>query len=325
MAFRTGTAADHADLYAALIDFLTADAALVSAGEEWSVVWTASGGQQDGVVLKGPGLAASDSIYVSLRLEANVGTDTALIRLHGMTGYLSAGLSFIDHVNVSPSSVVMFLRTQAMDYWFTANGRRFIASARVSTVYESMYAGFFLPYCLPDQYPYPMFVGGCGSYGKSNSASSWKSTVDDHAYFARGTANGSASGPSAWMLSPQGDWLGAAVNSNGSINIGPSYFGGSANFVIAADGQFNAWGYATVESRIVQAYGQEWALRPITLTQSSPGDQTFGALDGAYHVGGRGQSVENVITVDAIDYIVMQNTFRTATLEMWAMQLGEST
>ena len=41
-----------------------------------------------------------------------------------------------------------------MPYWFIANGRRFIVIVRVSSVYQSAYAGFILPYHLPNTF-YP--------------------------------------------------------------------------------------------------------------------------------------------------------------------------
>lgn len=320
----SGTATDHNDFYDKLISFLTGDSNSTDA-QAWDIVWVATGGQRDGVVLKGPGLGGTDSIYISLRLEANTGIDSAIIRLNGMTGVLTSGVSFIDHVNVSPRSAVMFLRTGgAMDYWFTMSGRRFIAAARVSTVYEMMYAGFILPYCLPAQYPYPLLVGACASYGQSQSAPTWKSSLDDHTWFARAFSTVNA-GPSGWLIDPAGQWQ--AITASGGVGqtgvlAGPTSFG-SGSFGLDTSAGSTAWQPANIEARIIQALGGDWILRPVTLTQLLPTDQTYGALDGLYHIGGRGNVVENLVTVDDLNYLVLQNTFRVSTMDMLAMQFGE--
>ncbi|MGH8037003.1 MAG: hypothetical protein ACREPD_04605, partial [Stenotrophomonas sp.] len=70
MAWKTGTAANHRDLLQQLRDFLTADAALVAAGQQWAVVGGVASGAlaaNDFVSLKGRGLAGADEIFVSLQ------------------------------------------------------------------------------------------------------------------------------------------------------------------------------------------------------------------------------------------------------------------
>jgi hypothetical protein len=47
----------------------------------------------------------------------------------------------------------------SIDYWFYVNNTRVIVIAKIGVYYISMYAGFFLPYALPAEYPYPYFIG----------------------------------------------------------------------------------------------------------------------------------------------------------------------
>lgn len=324
MAYQTGTASDHVDLFDKLIAFLTADADLLYDGEAWEVEWSKSTDLSEGVVLKGPGLALTDEILVGLRLSANVPDDAAEIAVVGMTGVIPSSTAFNDHVNVTPNAPRMLLRTQPMTYWFAANGRRFIVMVRVSTVYESLYAGFFLPYSTPLQYPYPMFIGGTAHSETTRLAvPNWRSTANSHAHFSRSFRNPSVSNghPSnAWMLDPSGNWLDCGITTDSNVQLGPGQFG--TGFGISADGTTTSYGYNTILDRIITTFGEQQALVPITLLQQSPSDQTFGVLDGVYRVAGRGNAPENTVVVDGITHVVGINAFRTNLADFWAMQLG---
>lgn len=72
-------------------------------------------------------------------------------------------------------------------------------------------------------------------------------------------------------------------------------------------------------NRLMDGYGGDRALIPCTLIQTNPTDQTYGVLDGAYRCQGYNNAAENLITVDAVDHLVIQNVFRTDTPDFWAM------
>lgn len=325
MAYQIGTATDHIDLYEKLIAFLTTDSDLVYDGQEWEIVWTKSTDLADGVVLKGPGLSATDEILVGLKLSANLADDNASITLVGMTGLIPSSTEFDDHVNTTPTGVRAMLRTQAMDYWFVANGRRFMVMVRVSTVYEALYAGFFLPYSAPTQYPYPLFIGGCthADLNAPEVVQSWRSTSPAHAHFTKTERNPSSPNgypPSAWFLDPAGNWLDTGTTSSSSAIIGPDFFG--SGFGVTPGNTTQNYGYRTILNRVIPAYGNEHALIPITLMQEAPTDQTFGVLDGVYRVGGRGNAPENTIVADGVTHVVGIDTFRTGIADFWAMEIG---
>lgn len=324
MAYEIGTASDHVDLFDKLIAFVTANADLLYDGEAWEIAWSKSSDLSEGVVLKGPGLAATDEIFVGLRLSASIPDDSAEIAVVGMTGVIPTSAAYNDHINVTPNAPRMLLRTQPMDYWFVANGRRFMVMVRVSTVYEALYAGFFLPYSTPDQYTYPLFIGGCAhSEATRGSVSNWRSTFKAHAHYTRSFRDPNASNghPSnAWLLDPSGNWLDGGITTDSNVQIAPGQFG--TGFGIRGDASTGNYGWNTILDRIIPAYGNDQAMIPVTLLQQSPSDQTYGVLDGVYRVMGRGNAPENTIVVDGVTHVVGTNTFRTDLADFWAMQIG---
>lgn len=325
MAYQIGTATDHVDLFDKLIDFLTNDPDLVYDAQNWEIAWAKATDPAEGVVLKGPGLSATEEIFVGLKLDANVPDDNASITIVGMTGVIPSSTDYKDHVNVTPQGTRLMMRTAAMDYWFVASGRRFMVMARVSTVYEAIYAGFFLPYSAPTQYPYPLFIGGSAHDATTREVvSSWRSTVESHANFTRCKRNNSASAsghPSnSWVLDPSGNWLDAGIDASSNIAIGPGFFG--TGFDIRDNASTGNYGYNTILDRLIPAYGDNKTLIPVTLMQQTPSDQTYGVLDGVYRVHGRGNAPENTIVVDGVTHVVGIDTFRTGIADFWAMEIG---
>jgi len=335
MAYQTGTATDAADLYQKLIDFLTTDAELVGLSQNWAIDWEApsSGSNMTDIVLRGPGLAADADIYVGLRLEVDSLNDAAQIFLYGMTGTVGAADDVDEHVNVQTHPVRSLIKDSAMDYWFVASGRRFCCVFQVGTVYSCCYGGFFLPYGTPTQYPYPMFIGGDAGYGGNLQAADWRSTADDHAAYpyAHHQSGGGSSyaEPSAWMLSPSGGWLRVSGDHlESGAYLAPKLFGvgnGIGADIISGNspgGQTNGHpGYDEIRERMIPALGGNFCLTPITLVAANPSDQTYGLLDGIYHVPGRGNSIENEIDVDGTIHLTVIDTFRTAIGSYWAMAL----
>lgn len=334
MAYQTGTATDHVDLWDKLIAFLTTDPQLVAENQNWDIAWQPDSNSDDtyenptDILLRGPGLADSDDIYVAMRRDDSlIASDVCTWYVRGATGVVSSTKAFNGHVNMTPSSVKMFTRPNAMDYWFVASGRRFIVVVQVGTVYESLYAGFFLPYAEPAAYPYPMYIAGsCGS-GGPNEATHWNSTRDDHVSIGYPTFDSGATGynPTAYMLSPSGDWLSVAVNTtSANAHMGPTFVGTGLGLGadLFANGGVNSYGYNDFRLRMGESYGEGFTLTPFTLVQANPGDQTWGVLDGVYHVPGRGQSIENIIQAENSVHVVFQNVFRTSLGAWWAVTLG---
>lgn len=324
MATLTGTATNYLDFWNRLISFLTTNSTLVAAGQAWTTVWTAPAGAPNStdIVLRGPGMSGADQVHIGLRLEVDVPGDRFTILMTGMTGILAGATEYDQHVNCTPYSVRMFLGSSPMGFWFVANGRRFIAVAKISTVYQTIYGGFALPFSLPAAYPYPMFIGGMA--GEGSASVDWRSVSADHTCFVRSMYSSASYQPSAWLLSPEGLWLRATAygsNTAGDVALGPDEFGddtfgyGNGSFTTSY------YGYKEFKDRIVQAYGGNFPLYPITLMRSVPASQTYALLHGVYHVPGRGNSAENTVTAGGKTYLVLQNAFRTLTGDYFAIHL----
>lgn len=327
MAVEIGTATDAADLYDKLISFLTTNADLVSAGQEWAIAWDSPAAyeNQSDIVLRGPGLSGQDQVYVGMRLYQDPIGDTFFIQTRGMTGVLPTGLHYADHVNVTPSYVRMFLDVGTMSYWFVANGRRFMVVVKISTNFETMYAGLFLPYATPLSYPYPFFLGGSAGPIDSDGPFSWRSENANHSHFPwPHNTNYYTTGAieaNAWIIDPAGSWKRFA-NSGGTPStpcvIGPEYTDG--DYFTSNDGWYDP---RFIMTRTMDAYGGDRILVPCTLIQKDPTDQTYGILDGAFRCQGVANSAENLITVDGLDHLVVQNVYRSDFNDYWAMALEE--
>lgn len=334
MAYETGTASDCFDLYAKLIAFLTTDTDLVAGAQNWDTVWVpdsnSEGENGTDIVLRGPGLSATDQVYVGMRLVDDLPNDSAWIECVGMTGVIPSALNYDQHVNVTiDGGVRCHLRGgNPMDYWFVANGRRFVAVVQVSTVYESLYAGLFLPYGDPTQYSYPFFLGGCsGNSAGSGEIEDWRDVTDAHSNFTRSQINTSASlpyGPSAYMLSPSGEWLTCAITDGEDHVVGltPWEFHDDSSWGISRDNETSIKGYQDHAARIIQGFNDDFPLTPIGLPQRGPNRQFYGVLEGVYHAPGRGNSAENIVNANSLDHVCFPNVFRTGIDQFWAVQIG---
>lgn len=325
MAYVNGTATSNIDLWDELIAFLTTDSTLVGAGEDWEVVWSVDSGKT--VVLCGPGTSGDETIYIGLQRTDSIDTDSNYITFFGMTGVNLLATSMSGHVNVS-QGVRIWLDAGAMRYWIVGSGRRFMLAVNISTIYQIAYAGLFLPYALPTAYPYPLFVGGCASL--STKTTCWRSSSDYHAAFPQAPADTALINGvyNAYMLAPDAMWLGAAGDTAANVCIGPNRYtvtdaDGSDLFRLETNVNVGGdqTGYLPLQQRVMRGYGDVYALDPFTLIQTTPDAQHHGILDGLMSCSGVGNAAENVIEVGSTDYLVLQNVFRTSSLDYMAMKL----
>lgn len=346
MAFITGTAANHTALWNTLLDFLQNNTALVAAGQNWTKVWELPG--QPELMLKGPGLSGSDQVYVGLKRTDNTLTNgESLIWITGATGVISSATNVSAHVNSLPRAPAIFLDQNPMQYWMVANGRRFVVVLKISTIYQAMYGGLFLPYSNPASYPYPLFIGGTRGYaGYSGSwtATSWRQSEADfyrHFVYPRSSANSSAWYDSqACMLTPDAQWGQCIIDSGGTpyatprILMGPRAFPnyvGPRITMDLIDGNYSSFagqyrfGYNVVRSRLIAGLNGEFPLTPITMLTAvngpAPNPTTYGILQGVYSVPGIGNVAENIVTVGGVDHLVVPNVQRTTETEYWALAL----
>jgi hypothetical protein len=324
MAYETGTATSHQDLYDKLIAFLTTNTDLVAEGQNWTQVWTAPVGAENetDTVLMGPGLSGTDAIYVALRLDSDVGADAYWIETRGATGFLANAEEYDGHVNPMPKAVRTFLDSGTMTYWFTASGRRFIVVVKISTTFEALYAGWFLPYATPLEYPYPMFIGGSAGPVDTDGPVNWRTINSNHTQFIDPYYNSGADyiEPSAWMMDPAGTWLrvGGSTGSETQVGILPPRSGGDYFFGSDSNDASYSLHPDFVLERMMSAYGGSRALIPCTLVEYLHTSQTYGILDGAYRCQGYSNAAENQILIDTHNYLVVPNVYRSNFGDYWA-------
>lgn len=321
MAYSHGIANGHADLWAKLKAFLTTHPDLVAANQNWEIIWDASGvanpENPTDILLRGPGLAGQDQVYVGMRAVTQTANDRHWFEMRGSTGPLSSARTYYDHIRTTPEMTRIFTDLGTMEYWMIANGRRFAMVLKISTVFQSMYAGLFLPYATPDAYPYPLYIGGnAGPTGQSQSVSSWRTEGTYHtSYVYPNWSNTSQNVDSmAWMINPSGEWI---AGKNG-LYQNPAYspgdhWGGN----VESNSYYNP---RAIHSLMLDALGGGRLLTPITLLRNDP-SQTYGILDGIFVVSGVANAAENIIQHDGVDHLVVQNTFRTTFYDYFAMAL----
>lgn len=327
MAFEIGVAANHVDLWDKLLAFLTTNDDLVASGQNWTVGWQAPQGaaNETDLVLVGPGMGGTDQIYVGMRRVDNPATNHYSIHLSGNTGLLPSANTYEGHIN-SCTRVGMYLDANPMPYWFVANGRRFSVVIRISTVYEALHAGLFLPYADPLTYPYPLYIGGSVSGDLIlDTAYSWTNTSGGHSAFGLFSTSSTSSNirePSAWMLPPEVTWRRVENNTTSgiSVNLMPFRQGGYYGQETGSASNYPLGAYAQLNNRR-PCLGGGYALEPITLASLSSPVVTFGILDGIYHVPTEGNAAENIVTVDGVDHLVFQNAWRTGDANLFALAL----
>lgn len=324
MAYEIGVASDHVDLWNKLLAFLTTNPALVATGENWTIGWQAPVGapNETDCVVVGPGMGGADQIYVGLRRVDNPDAGHYSLHMRGMTGLLTGATGINDHVHTS-TLVAVYLNNSPMSYWFVANGRRFAAVIKISTVYESLYCGLFLPYADPLQYSYPLFIGGSVSQVQAlNTSLNWTSTAGQHSNFTFPqveNVQGYVPTSSAHLLTPSSAWnYGRRGSEHSTFSLHPMFLNSYLGATASDNYPLNAY---SVYSNITQAIGGGHILTPYTIFQDLPEQVTFGVLDGVHWVPSFENASENVIEVDGVNHLVFQNVFRSGLRNLSALAL----
>jgi len=317
MAVETGTAAGYLDLLAKFNTFVTTNATLVTDGENWATEYSDTVGEY-AYIWNAPGLDGLQNIYTGIATFSDADSDYYNWRLAGMIGY-DSGLSFDLQPGKNPGGSdfdpKMYLTNDAIAYWFIANGQRAIIIARVSTVYQIGYLGYYFPYTTPDQYPYPLMIGGMGY----NNLTRWSDTNTVHRFFPDPAGRNSfdTNGANLAVRDAAGNWVGF---SNSDFNVYATY-------------PFSINNYDNIASYARPQYIDKWrngpdgsyALMPIVLTsklQASGSTRAhWGEVDGVYAVSGYSAASEDIVTINAEDYMIVQNAFRTESDNYVAIKL----
>lgn len=337
MAYETGTATDYKDLLAKLRAFATTNAALVAAGQQWTELRYTTGSGEHELILKGPGLAGNDEVYVGVRTESDAVNDWYNWQLYGFTGYEGAAA-----ITLQPGATYftsgtpkILLANASIKYWFVANGRRIVVVAKVSTVYEAAYLGLIVPYGPSTSYPYPLLIGG--SYCQhgdniGNPLPRWSCTTMHHSNFlwTAGRLASTTKRDSAAAALFFGGWLPVrscffdAASSTSPMTT--SSFEGLQPDAAMVSPFCEAIRYATNNNSSISRspgppFGGQYPVCPAVLMKGASGKNVFGEIDGVFWAPGYSLLAEDLIVVGTTNYLVVPNVFRSNPTDYFLLKL----
>lgn len=327
MAWTTGTCTGHLELLDALKTYLTANGWACLADRMETIDDTSSYAPSSldhrTLYFKGSGLAGEDEIYIGFQDWQWANTDICNIAIQGFTGFdvnltfwgqpgaIERYQSYADYINLNLSS-----SSVEIVYWFIVNGRRVIIITRNSSVYCCAYLGFFLPYCLPSQYPYPMFIGG--NSNRLNLRYSQQDSGNCNFWWASGRYD------SRYTGNPSYDRYSTAAYLNGTWSRIHYYELTSAFPSGISYSMFlnTSLAFPSSSHRLfscVKNDDESRILMPVTIVNS---DGSQGVLDGVYNVDALNANAEDTITMNSKTYLLVPNVYRPSSSQFAAIEMG---
>lgn len=264
-------------------------------------------------IWKAPGNDGDSEILVGIHILERQDADYFDWEIAAFDGYLATSLwrEQAGH----HSKLFMPLWDSSIPYWFVADGRRAVVIAKISSQYEVAFLGFLDPYFSPDQWPYPIAIGGSLAFGVSPPAWQstdyrWSNSDLDHCAFP--ISDPGAFGAGVTEDRPMrardisGIWLGFDAQMNGA----DLYMGSPFHAM---------WPYCTGISLLDYNLNAGYALWPIMLNGAAP--NTIGQLPGVACVTGQGLTAETLIRYGQIAWIAINNINRTERNEWFAIAL----
>lgn len=255
------------------------------------------------LTLKGPGLDGSKEIYIDLFTSSYPQTDRDYITLGYAAGY-SGGTT----VGVSRRYQLVPMWNSPTQYWFVANGQRFIFVAKINTIYASAYCGLFYPYATPEEWLYPIAIGGCAAVplkytdvSEPTYTSFWypwrvqSGSITD--FRTRSSLIARMPNGTEMSFSQDGTSDSDATVLSGTI---PIYRDPARQFRPAVTGQY--------------------VLTPIMLARPATGE-VYGEFDGVYHINGYGCGSEDIVTIGGVNHLVVQSANTTGSTKFAAIRL----
>jgi hypothetical protein len=255
------------------------------------VIWEAPGNDGDSEILVGAHLfERQDADYFNLELAA-------------FDGY-SASERFYQQAGCH-ARVYVPLWDTSIPYWFVCDGRRAIVIAKLSTQYEAAYLGLIEPFFSPDQWPYPIAVGGSLALGDPTPAwnnSSWRysNATVEHRIFTHSDPTTITGGTIYDYQMRARDLSGSWLQFAGRVNNGAV----SSVYEIG-----RLWPTASGLTLLDANRDGSYQTFPVML--NTPAPNTIGALAGVRIVSGQGLTSETLVAEGEVDWIVINDVFRT--------------
>lgn len=307
MAYTTGSATDYHDLLAKLKDYLDA--------QGWTINLYQAAGSMTGkakLYVTGPGSEGGQQPNVSIDTEARTSDNSYGWRVCAHTTY-NADAPFGSQQSNSPIHYFN-LHQNALDYFFYVSDRRFIVIAKIGVVYLSMYAGFFLPYALPEEYPFPYYVGATARelrpYSYANAAC--RSFCDP--------GQGSAS----YMRRVSLDWgtLNNDYWADNAFDNEAGYYGpvtwpyrNPTGYLPDNDDDFAKGLFKTMRP-LKNGKMPIWQVQIV----DSQARSFVGLLEGVFATGGFNRIAEQIVSYDSRDFKLFINVYRTRPKDFFAVE-----
>lgn len=289
MAYTTGNANNYKHLLSIMDTFAAANG------------WVVMEQSDEQVFLKGTGLAGLDEIYVGVATYEEPLNGRFNWNMVGSWGY-RAGRSFTNHPRSSNyrglaayEQVVAYLSNNQMTYWMVCNPRRIIVVVKVGTTYQHIHLGLLTVPATDAQYPYPLFIGG-GGYLLSLNTSGLL-----NAYWSE-----SSSTIGARLSWPGGQWATKTASQASGDNPPP--------FTVTSF-------LARHRDALLTGLDGTYYLEPFYVTAVSQRG-IMGTFEGLFRVTGYGNSAENIITVDGVNYMVFPDGSKSAPGDYCALRMN---
>jgi hypothetical protein len=204
-------------------------------------------------------------------------------------------------------------------YWFVADGRRVIIVAKINLQYETAYLGFLDSYFTPEQYPYPLALGGSLALG--DDIPDWDET--DWRWSNSGHGHNAFTHSDPGLMSPYfdetpeygtmrlrelgGEWHRYEAQRSGSP------------FTPSVTGKNLIWPWCGGLDLLEPNTDGTYTLWPVMLNSRVP--NTVGQLNGVRCVTGQGLTAESTVTLGAVDWLVVPNISNTERDQFLAIAL----
>lgn len=269
--------------------------------DRWNTDYDGNGNYE--MIAHGPGSTATDEIYIGIQTYGTAILAYYNWKLQGFTGYSAGSVHDSQPGAISANRPRVLLWNGSIPYWFFANGRRIHVVAKVDTVYEHCYLGFYLPYGTPIQMSYPLMIGG----SSTDSNTLYSTVANSHrAFFDPGD-----SATKSTLLLLYNIWyhfnnFASEVSHESYRNIWPWQPGGYYNGIYG----YERW------RELRGAIDTNPVLFPLIINMAAtyPAREVLGEIYNCFAISlDAGVVSENIITIGGDDYIVFQNVYRLNT------------
>ena len=297
MAYATGTSTNHLDLLADLRTFLVANG--------WSVIGGITSGpiaHDEFVSFKGTGLGGTDQILLTVKTHTNNPAGIFSLQMRGHTAY-DETLPSDTPPGLNSPWVYLPLIDDAIQYWFVASGRRFIAVCKANNRYDVLYGGFILPEHLPSDWGYPMLIGGSANALMAASAEG----VQHRNFYNGGDGQG-------YVFTPGAIWRSLR-------NYDPNENPLNPDDTLCSVDWHNQLSFPN-KARCIDNSPWLQEGRIVEYSTSDLAPRNFlGVYDGLMYTPAAGAVVERIIENGGSDYLVIANVFRNSDNNIAALRL----